>query len=74
MVLEKVKTDGLAPTLETVRNKLDQPLALGYCQVGVVLEVGAGVSGFVAGDRVVSNGKHAEVVAAPVNLCARVYK
>ena len=24
MVLEKVKTDGLAPTLETVRNKLDQ--------------------------------------------------
>ena len=72
MVLDKVKTDGLAPTLESVRNKLDQPLALGYCQVGVVMETGAGVSGFAAGDRVVSNGKHAEVVAAPVNLCARV--
>ena len=72
MVLDKVKTDGLAPTLESVRNKLDQPLALGYCQVGVVLETGVGVSGFSAGDRVVSNGKHAEVVAAPINLCARV--
>ena len=72
MVLDKVKTDGLAPTLESVRNKLDQPLPLGYCQVGVVLETGAGVTGFAAGDRVVSNGKHAEVVAAPVNLCARV--
>ena len=72
MVLDKVKTDGLAPTLESVRNKLDQPLALGYCQIGVVLETGAGVAGFAAGDRVVSNGKHAEVVAAPVNLCARV--
>ena len=72
MVLDKVKTDGLAPTLETVRNKLDQPLALGYCQVGVVLELGAGVSGFAVDERVVSNGKHAEVVAASVNLCARV--
>ena len=27
MVLDKVKTDGLAPTLESVRNNLDQPLA-----------------------------------------------
>ncbi|HYW50370.1 MAG TPA: bi-domain-containing oxidoreductase, partial [Gemmatimonadaceae bacterium] len=29
-----------------------------------------GVSGFTVGDRVVSNGKHAEVVSVPVNLCA----
>lgn len=41
-VLEKVKTDGLAPTLAAVRNKLEQPLALGYCQVGVVAAVGGG--------------------------------
>ena len=39
-VLEKVKTDGLATTLEAVRSKLDQPLPLGYCNVGTVLEVG----------------------------------
>jgi len=42
-VLDKVRTGGLAPTLEAVRNKLDQPLALGYCNVGVVAEVGAGL-------------------------------
>ncbi|HEU6456227.1 MAG TPA: dehydrogenase, partial [Roseateles sp.] len=31
MVLDKIKTDGLMPTLEAVFNKLDQPLPLGYC-------------------------------------------
>lgn len=72
MVLDKIKTDGLMPTVEAVFNKLDQPLPLGYCNVGTVLEAGAGVSGFAPGDRVVSNGKHAEVVSVPLNLCARV--
>ncbi len=72
MVLDKIKTDGLFPTLEAVFNKLDQPLPLGYCNVGVAMEIGAGVTGFSAGDRVVSNGKHAEVVSVPMNLCAKV--
>jgi predicted dehydrogenase/threonine dehydrogenase-like Zn-dependent dehydrogenase len=72
MVLDKVRTDGLAPTLAAVRNKLDQPLPMGYCNVGVVVEVGLGVTGFEVGDRVASNGKHAEMVAVPVNLCAKV--
>jgi len=45
-----------------------QPLPLGYCNVGTVLQAGAGVSGIAAGDRVVSNGKHAEVVSVPLNL------
>lgn len=70
--LAKVRVDGLAPTLEAVFNKLDQPLPLGYCNVGHVLEIGAGVTGFTRGDRIVSNGKHAEVVAAPVTLCVKV--
>ena len=72
MVLEKAKTDGLIPTLEAVRSKLDQPLAPGYCNVGRVLAVGPGAVGFEAGDRVISNGKHAEVVSVPRNLCARL--
>ena len=71
-VLDKVRTDGVIPTLKAVRHKLDQPLPLGYCNVGVVLETGAGVTAFQIGDRVVCNGKHAEVVTVPVNLCARV--
>ena len=72
MVLDKIKTDGLMPTVEAVFNKLDQPLPLGYCNVGTVLDIGSGVSGFAIDERVVSNGKHAEAVSVPVNLCAKV--
>ena len=71
-VWQKIRTDGFMPTLETVRAKLDQPLPLGYSNAGVVLEVGAGVEGYAPGDRVVSNGYHAEVVRVPQNLCARI--
>jgi predicted dehydrogenase/threonine dehydrogenase-like Zn-dependent dehydrogenase len=72
MVLDKMRTDGILPTLEAVFNKLDQPLPMGYCNVGRVVDVGAGVSGFEVGTRVVSNGKHAEYVNVPVNLCAAI--
>src|ERR1700719_1450906 len=72
MVLDKVRADGLAVTLEAVRSKLDRPLAPGYCNVGRVAEFGLGVEGFAVGDRVVSNGKHAELVCVPKNLCARI--
>jgi len=70
-VIDKIKTDGLISTAETVLAKLGQPLALGYCNVGEVVEVGAGAEGFAVGDRVVSNGSHAEIVVVPKNLCAR---
>jgi predicted dehydrogenase len=69
-VLSKIRTDGLTPTIEAVRARLDQPTVMGYCNVGEVLEVGEGVEGFKTGDRVVSNGPHAEVVVVPANLCA----
>ncbi len=41
-VLDKVKTDGLLPTIDAVQSKLDQPIPLGYCNMGVV----QGVSSF----------------------------
>ena len=72
MVLDKIKTDGLMPTLETVFNKLGQPLPLGYCNVGKVIAVGAGVTDFKIGDRVASNGHHAEFVCIPQNLVAHI--
>jgi predicted dehydrogenase len=71
-VLDKVRTDGLLQTVAAVRSKLDRPQPLGYCSVGSVLEVGADVRGFAPGDRVVTNGPHAEIVAVPQNLCALV--
>lgn len=71
-VLDKIRADGLLPTLETVFRKLDEPLPLGYCNAGVVLEVGQGVTDLVPGDRVISNGPHAEIVSVARNLVAKV--
>jgi len=72
MVLDKMRTDGVGPTVEAVFNKLDQPLPLGYCNVGRAVEVGEGLAGFSANDRIASNGKHAEVVNVAANLCAKI--
>ena len=69
MVLSKIKNDGLLTTIDAVRSKLDQPLPLGYCNAGVVLETT--IEGLSIGDRVVSNGNHAEVVRASKNLCEK---
>ncbi|MDX1726566.1 MAG: dehydrogenase, partial [Pseudoalteromonas tetraodonis] len=70
MVLEKVQTDGLSATYDAVKSKLDQPLPLGYCNVGTVLD--GSDTGFEVGTRVVSNGNHAEVVRVPKNLVAAI--
>jgi predicted dehydrogenase/threonine dehydrogenase-like Zn-dependent dehydrogenase len=72
MVLEKVKTDGLATTIEAVQSKLAQPISLGYCNVGIVAEAGKNVNELKVGDRVVSNGSHADIVRVPKNLCAKI--
>ena len=69
-VLNKIVTDGLMTTVNAVRSKLDQPLPLGYCNAGVILE--SDVDGLEPGDRVVSNGNHAEVVRVPKNLCVKI--
>ena len=65
MVLDKIKTEGLSSTYEAVKSKLEQPLPLGYCNVGKVIDPSD--TTFKNGDRVVSNGNHAEVVRAPKN-------
>jgi predicted dehydrogenase/threonine dehydrogenase-like Zn-dependent dehydrogenase len=71
-VIDKMRKDGIRATLDAVFAKFGEPVPLGYCNMGRVVETGPGVRAFAPGDRVVSNGKHAEVVAAPVNLCAAV--
>jgi len=69
-VLAKIATDGLLTTLQAVRSKLESPIPLGYCNVGVVRE--SDDPRFRPGVRVVSNSPHADVVCAPGNLCAVV--
>ena len=71
-VWESVQSEGLIPTAQAVRAKLDRLLPLGYCNVGTVLDAGEGVAGWKPGDRVVSSGPHAEVVRVLKNLCARI--
>ncbi len=72
MVLDKIQTDGLMTTVDAVRSKLAQPLPLGYCHVGRVLSIGDGVTSVKEGDRVVSNGPHADVVRVAKNLVAKI--
>lgn len=71
-VLDKVRTDGLVSTLAAVESKLGTPIPMGYCNAGVVVDVGRDVRDLACGDRVASNGNHAEFVCVPQNLCARV--
>jgi predicted dehydrogenase/threonine dehydrogenase-like Zn-dependent dehydrogenase len=71
-VLTKLKNDGLAPTIKAVRSKLDTPIPMGYSSTGIVIGVGAGVTGLTVGDRVACNGPHAEIVCVPKNLVAKV--
>ncbi len=72
MVLEKMSTDGLATTVDAVKSKLDQPLPLGYCNVGYIVAKGSEVNEYKLGDRVVSNGPHASVVSVSRNLSAKI--
>jgi predicted dehydrogenase/threonine dehydrogenase-like Zn-dependent dehydrogenase len=68
--LEKIRTDGIVATFSAVKSKLDQPLPMGYCNVGTVLE--SRDAGFIAGARVASNGKHAELVTVSSTLACAV--
>jgi len=70
-VLAKIRSEGFFPTLAAVRSKLAQPIPLGYCHVGEVLDAGQ-VPGFAVGELVVSNSPHAEVVSADPAFAARV--
>lgn len=75
-VLEKARQEGVLTTLEIVRNRLNQPLALGYSCAGVVIAMSEGIIDFQAGDRVACAGGgyavHAEVIAVPRNLIVKL--
>lgn len=73
-VISKLQTDGIAPTVEAIFSKLNEPLPLGYCNVGRVIECGDDELARLipVGSRVVSNSNHAEYVLAGRNLVARV--
>jgi predicted dehydrogenase len=71
-VVEKCRNEGVLTTLRQVRERLNTPIAMGYSSAGVVLACGAGVQSVKPGDRVASNGSHAEIVSVSKHLCAAV--
>jgi polar amino acid transport system substrate-binding protein len=75
-LFHRLKTNGAADVIATVRARLDTAVALGYSSAGVVLEVGAGAEEFAVGDRVACAGAghagHAEVNWVPRNLCIKI--
>lgn len=75
-ILENFKKEGFSATLSKVRTKLDSLKALGYSSSGVVMASLDTKSIFKVGDRVACAGQdyasHAEVVAVPQNLVAKI--
>lgn len=71
-VLTKIKTEGLLTTFDAVWNKLNEPIPLGYSNVGKIVEVAEMSDEFNIDDRVVSNGPHAEFVKVSQNLTAKI--
>lgn len=69
-IIDKIRSDGLIATWQAIQAKLEVPLPLGYCNVGSVLEDGN--TEFPAGQRVVSNGHHAEIISLSPNPVAKV--
>ena len=70
LVLNKFKNDGLRDTFEAINNKLNTPIQIGYCNLGIVEESLS--EEFKPGDKVLSNGYHAEYVTVNQNLCVKV--
>jgi predicted dehydrogenase/threonine dehydrogenase-like Zn-dependent dehydrogenase len=71
-VLEKIRQEGWKSTWTQVQRKLQEPNKIGYSSSGIVLACGAGVEQFKPGQRVASNGPHAEIVSVPKHLVAAV--
>jgi predicted dehydrogenase/threonine dehydrogenase-like Zn-dependent dehydrogenase len=71
-VIDKVRTDGIAATAASVRTKLDVPITLGYCNAGEIVDIGGAAASFRVGERVVTNGPHAEYARVPSLLAARI--
>ena len=73
--LEHLSREGIGATARAIRARLAEPMPLGYSSAGTVIATGSRVEGLSFGDVVAAGGGqaiHADVVAVPRNLVARV--
>ncbi len=74
--VDLARRDGIRSTRDQIRRKLDEEAPSGYSSAGRVMETGPRVRGIAVGDLVACAGaghaNHAQVVAVPSNLCAKV--
>ena len=71
-VMDKMKREGVLPTVQAAFNRLDEPMVLGYSSAGQIVTLGDGMEGFKVGQRVACAGGgyavHAEYNVVPRNL------
>jgi len=72
IVVDKIKNDGFFNTIDLVEKKINKPIQIGYSNLGIVVQSES--SKFKKGDKVISNGYHAEYVKVSHNLCVKVPK
>lgn len=72
LALDMAREQGIRQTYDTIRSMRQAGQPSGYSAAGVVIALGAEVTGFAVGDRVACAGagiaNHAEVIDVPVNL------
>ena len=75
-VIDKAKREGVASTIASAFNRLDQPMFPGYSSAGTIVGLGEDMKGFQVGDRVACGGGnhavHAEFCTVPRNLLVKL--
>jgi predicted dehydrogenase/threonine dehydrogenase-like Zn-dependent dehydrogenase len=70
-VVDKMKRDGVFPSVQAAFNRLDQPMPLGYSSAGTIVSLGEGMEDFKVGQRVACAGG-GYAVHAGYNLVPRL--
>jgi predicted dehydrogenase/threonine dehydrogenase-like Zn-dependent dehydrogenase len=72
-VVDNFRQEGLLPTIEKVRTRLDTPITLGYSSSGEILQTGSAIHDLSIGQHVACFGEtyacHAEYTVVPRSFC-----
>ncbi len=76
LAVEMATTKGIGQTVDFVKGKAEEAIAVGYSNAGIVEEVGKNIKDIRIGDRVACAGAryafHAEYVTVPRNLVVKI--